>query len=147
MNAKAILNEILVELFNHILYLEEQNLQIKGINLTMNEIHTIEAIRNVNDASMSNIATKLLITLGTLTTVVKRLEAKGYVERFKEMSDARVVNVRVTQAGKDVLAIHDKFHKDMIETVLNDLTKHEEEVLLVSLVKIKEYFKNKLVEY
>lgn len=147
MNSKAILNEILVELFNHILYLEEQNLQVKGINLTMNETHTIEAIREVNDASMSNIATKLLITLGTLTTVVKRLESKGYVERFKEVSDARVVKVRITQAGRDVLAIHDNFHKDMIETVLNDLTKHEEEVLLVSLMKIKEYFQNKIVEY
>lgn len=141
MNAKSILNELLVELFNHILYLEEQNLQLKGINLTMNEIHTIEAIRDLNEPQMSSVARKLLITLGTLTTAVKRLEAKGYVERFKEKSDARVVKVRLTKAGHDVLVYHDDFHKDMIDTVLNDLTDHEEEVLLSSLVKIKGYFK------
>ncbi|MDR1782010.1 MAG: MarR family transcriptional regulator [Bacilli bacterium] len=142
-NKEKILDEILVELFNHILYLEEQNIQSKGINLTMNEVHTIEAIRDVEDPIMSNVARKLMITLGTLTTVIKRLEHKGYVKRIRDKQDARILRLELSTNATNVLKIHDGFHRNMIETILNDLNDEEEDVLLTSLVKIKEYFKSK----
>ena len=140
MDRSEILNDILVELFNHILYLEEQNLQLKGINLTMNEIHTIETVRNVDDPTMGNIAKKLIITLGTLTTVVKRLEAKGYIKRSKCEDDARIVRVELLPEAYEVLAVHDEFHENMIDTVLTDLDDEEEKVLLSGLIKVKDYF-------
>ena len=136
-----ILNELLVELFNHILYLEEQNLQMKGIPLTMNEVHTLEAIKDAKDPIMSNVAKKLMITLGTMTTAIKKLEQKGYVERIRDEKDARIVRLTLSKEGHNVVAVHDNFHKNMIDTVLTDLTEKEEDVLLSSLVKIKNYFK------
>ncbi|MEG0283604.1 MAG: MarR family winged helix-turn-helix transcriptional regulator [Erysipelotrichales bacterium] len=142
MNAQEILNELLVDLFNHILYLEEENLHAKGISLTMNEVHTIEAIRDLDNPIMSSVAKKLMITLGTLTTSVKRLEAKGYVERFRDSIDARNVRVRLTKSAQEVMVIHDKFHEDMINTILNDLDEKEEVVLLSSLMKVQDYFKS-----
>ncbi|MDH6602916.1 DNA-binding MarR family transcriptional regulator [Bacilli bacterium PM5-9] len=142
-NKDVILNEILVELFNHILYLEEQNIQMKGIQLTMNEVHTLEAIRESDDAIMSNVAKKLMITFGTMTTAIKKLEQKGYVNRIKDDNDARIVRLELTSKANQALRIHDNFHKNMIETVLTDLSDTEEDVLLNSLVKIKEYFKKR----
>lgn len=140
MNRKIILNYMLVDLFNHILYLEEQNLQLKGINLTMNEIHTIEAINDVESPTMSSVAQKLMITLGTLTTAIKKLENKGYVERFKDKKDARIVRLLLTEKAKEVLKVHDNFHINMIDTVLDDLSEEEEEVFLKSILKIQYYF-------
>jgi DNA-binding MarR family transcriptional regulator len=136
-----LLNSLLVELFNHVLYLEEQNLQIKGINLTMNEIHTIEAINDVKEATMTNVSRKLLITLGTLTTAVKKLEAKGYVFRVRNSNDARIVKLGLSDTAREVLKIQDDYQKNMFETVLNDLSDEEEEVFLSSLTKIEQYFK------
>lgn len=140
MDRRIILNNMLVELFNHILYLEEQNLQLKGISLTMNEIHTIEAINDVEDATMSNVAQKLMITLGTLTTAVKKLEKKQYVTRVRDNNDARIVRLSLTEKAMEVLQIHDDFHVDMIDTVLDDLSEEEEVALLKSLIKIQHYF-------
>lgn len=146
MNRRIILNYMLVDLFNHILYLEEQNLQLKGINLTMNEIHTIEAISDIINPTMSSVAHKLMITLGTLTTAIKKLEKKGYVTRVKDENDARIVRLSLTKKAVEVLNIHDEFHVNMIETVLDDLSEEEEEVFLKSILKIQYYFENNQIK-
>lgn len=137
-----VLNVLLVELFNHILYLEEQNLQSEGIDLTMSEIHTLEAIRDVDEPTISSVAKKLMITLGTMTTATKKLEQKGYLTKIRDQQDARIVRLALKQKAHDVLEPHDRFHATMIENILNNLNKEEEDVLLRSLVKIQNYFVN-----
>ena len=74
------LNELLVGMFNYILYLEERNLKQKGVKLSMNEVHILENIQKTSDNSMSHIAKRLMVTQGTLTTNVAKLVTKGYVE-------------------------------------------------------------------
>ncbi|WP_423364337.1 MarR family winged helix-turn-helix transcriptional regulator [Mycoplasma sp. P36-A1] len=139
-NREEVMNHLFVELFNHLLYIEEINIQKSGIDLTMTEVHTIEAVANVDIPSMSNIAKSLMITIGTATTAIKKLEKKGYVERIREQSDARVVLVKLTPKAYDVLAIHDEFHRNMIEHILDNLGTQEEEILLEALTKIKTFF-------
>ncbi|MDY0024276.1 MAG: MarR family transcriptional regulator, partial [Candidatus Izemoplasmatales bacterium] len=68
--SRAIINELLVEIFNRILAIEGQNLKDKGIKLSMSEIHVIEAINNVKEPTMSNVANKLGITISSLTTSI-----------------------------------------------------------------------------
>ena len=42
------LNELLVYLFNYILAIEEKNLRDQGVDLSMTEVHILEAIQKVN---------------------------------------------------------------------------------------------------
>lgn len=92
--AKALINELLVEVFNHILSIEEDILESKGIKLSMNEIHILEAIRNSDEPIMTNLAKKLRITTGTLTASIDRLVNKKYVVRYQEETDRRKVLVK-----------------------------------------------------
>ncbi|MBS6042434.1 MAG: MarR family transcriptional regulator, partial [Clostridium baratii] len=79
---KKILNELLVEIFNDILQIEERALKQGVINdLSVTEIHTIEAIGMYTERTMSEVAQDLKITVGTLTTAINKLIKKGYVER------------------------------------------------------------------
>ena len=55
-NVKETLNELLVDLFNHILVLEEKNLQDRGISLSMTEVHTLENIQKSKSKTMSDVA-------------------------------------------------------------------------------------------
>ena len=83
MNKSTItINELLVQLFNDILQIEEKSLK-EGIisDLSITEIHTIEAIGMYAEKSMSEVAQILKITVGTLTTAINKLIKKGYVER------------------------------------------------------------------
>ena len=99
-------NELLVGLFNYILYIEERNLKKRGIKLSMNDVHILESIQKASDNSMSHIAARIMVTQGTLTTNVNKLIAKGYVERYQDEKDKRIKRLRITEKALPILAIH-----------------------------------------
>lgn len=140
---KDLVNELLVEVFNHILSIEEKTLKSAGVELSMTEIHVLEAIKNTNPPTMSNIAQTLRITVGTLTTSIHTLVKKDYVIRKRGVEDKRVVFIELTEDAIKALEIHDSFHEDMIESIFKDLNIEEDEVLIKSLEKVSEYFKHK----
>jgi len=140
---KKVINELLVEVFNHILSIEAEALRNKGIKLSMNEIHVLEAIVKTEEPTMTHLARRLRVTVGTLTTAMNRLVEKGYCTRYREMEDKRKVLIALTQKAKEALDVHDKFHDEMIDATIRDMKLDEDEVLLQSLQNISTYFKNK----
>ena len=140
-NARKILNELLVEMFNHILILEQKNLQDKGVKLSMSEVHTLENIQKSESKTMSDVAKRSLVTQGTLTVAVNRLQEKGYIIREKDDVDRRIVRLNLTSKAMKVLEIHDQFHKDMIDSFIKDLQVDQDYALINSLSKIMDYFK------
>ena len=140
---KRIINELLVEAFNHILSIEQQNLKKRGVKLSMNEVHVLEAIQKTKEPTMSNIAMRLRVTVGTLTTAINRLVVKGYCERFSSVGDRRKVLIRLTEKALEVLRVHEQFHEEMIDAVVEDMHLEENHVLIESLENLLEYFKNK----
>jgi DNA-binding MarR family transcriptional regulator len=141
--AKSVINELLVEIFHHILSIEGQMLRERGVNLSMNEVHVLEAIHKTKQPTMSHIAHRLRVTVGTLTTAVNRLVDKGFVDRKREKEDKRKVIVSLTPKAYEVLSTHDQFHDEMIEAVIVDLKLDENDVLINALKNISEYFTEK----
>ncbi|MBN2267999.1 MAG: MarR family transcriptional regulator [Acholeplasmataceae bacterium] len=140
---KVVINELLVDVFNHILSIESGILKEKGVKISMTEVHVLEAIRNVDVPMMGNVAQKLRVTLGTLTTSINALVRKGYVIRYRDDKDRRKVFVELTDLAMNVLEIHDAFHDEMIESIFKDLELEKDETLLKSLENISNYFKQR----
>jgi DNA-binding MarR family transcriptional regulator len=61
---------------------------------------------------------RTLVTSGTMTNRIDRLEASGLVERLPDPSDRRGVHVRLTPAGKD-----------RVDGAMADLLEHERGIL------------------
>jgi DNA-binding MarR family transcriptional regulator len=141
--AKKVINDLLVEIFHHILSIEGANLRNRGVNLSMNEVHVLEAIQKTEEPTMSNIAHRLRVTVGTLTTAMNRLVDKGYVKRKREKDDKRKVIVSLTTKAYECLTIHDQFHEEMINSVIEDLQLEDNDVLITSLENISTYFREK----
>jgi DNA-binding MarR family transcriptional regulator len=139
--AKKLINELLVDLFNRILAIEGEELKKAGVTLSMNEVHVLEAILVVEEPSMTYIAAKLGITVGSLTTAVNTLVQKGYVTRYRLPEDRRKVLVRLEQSADDVLRIHQIYHDKMIAAIFEDLKVGEDEILINSLQKVATYFR------
>ena len=140
----VVINGLLVELFNDILQIEEQSLKDGPISdLSITEIHTLEAIGMYDEKTMSEVAQHLKITVGTLTTAINKLIKKGYVERKRIEEDRRVVLIKLLKKGKLACRLHEKFHKDMINTAIDGLSDEEEDVLIRSLTKLNMFFKEK----
>ncbi|MBL4937674.1 MarR family transcriptional regulator [Clostridium sp. YIM B02515] len=139
-----VVNELLVDIFNDILVIEQRALsegEFKDLSIT--EMHTIDAIGMYEARSMSEVAYDLKITVGTLTTAINNLVKKGYVERKRIEEDRRVVLVQLTKRGKLAYRIHDKFHKDMVRATVEGLSEEQEQVLVGSLEKLNNFFKSK----
>jgi len=139
-----VLNELLVQLFNDILQIEERTLKNGALSdLSVTELHTIEAIGMYGERTMSEVAQDLKITVGTLTTAINKLIKKGYVDRKRIEEDRRVVLIHCTKKGKLAFRLHEKFHNDMINETIDGLSYNEEEILLCSLERLNSYFKGK----
>lgn len=144
---KEVLNHLLVVMFNQILNIEEKALK-KGPfgNLTLSELHVIEAIGYDATLPMSAIATRLDITVGTLTIAMNNLVKKGYVSRVRSETDRRVVLICLTERGKEAFIHHSDFHKEMINFTMSVLSPEEGDILIKSLEKITDYFNQKYLE-
>ena len=141
---KEVLNKLLVQLFNDILHIEEKSIKnTEFADLSITEIHTIEAIGTEGDKTMGEIAHDLRITVGTLTTAINRLIKKGYVERKRIEEDRRVVLVNLTDTGKAVFDLHSVFHEEMIDEIIENFDESELEVLTKALGKATRFFEKK----
>lgn len=139
--ARKIINELLVEIFNRILAIEGQYLKDKGIKLSMSEVHVLEAIELSEEPTMSNVAKRLGITIGSLTTAINTLYQKGYVSRERDPEDRRKVVVGLLPKAEEVLKEHDAFHEEMIDSVFEDMEIAKDQLLIESLDKLSSYFK------
>ncbi|ADL53806.1 MarR family winged helix-turn-helix transcriptional regulator [Clostridium cellulovorans] len=138
------LNKLIVELFNDVLEIEQSALQQGTFSdLSVTEIHTIEAIGMYQPRTMSEVAADLRITVGTLTTAINKLIKKGYVCRNRIEEDRRVVMIQLTKRGKLAYRVHQKFHMDMIRETIEGIDEEEEKVLVTALEKINNYFRKK----
>lgn len=136
------INKILVEIYDDISIIEENSLK-RGTfkDLSITEIHTIEAVGLYGSRTMSEVAAKLDITMGTLTTAIDKLVKKEYVERTRSQIDRRIVNISLTNKGKLAYRIHEKFHLDMVREIMTDFSSDEEEILLSALQKLNNHLK------
>ena len=141
------LNFILVETFWTILKVEEKTLKNSSkINLTINEMHLIEAIAKNNNKgrTISDLADDMGITLPSVTIAVNKLVKKGYVNKIKAESDGRVVLATLTKQGLKMDSIHRYFHENMVRSVEKEFTAEEKELLIKAMDKLNSFFKRKL---
>lgn len=140
-----LLNETLVTLFNRIVKLEGKALRYDEFkDLSVTEIHTIEAIGLRDTKTMSEVAAKLEITVGTLTTAINKLVKKGYVNRERNEVDRRVVSIRLTKKGQLVYRLHEKYHAQMIHNVVQMMSEEEEQIFIKGIERLNEYFLRQL---
>lgn len=141
MTVDETLNRLLVRLFKELTDIEGNVLTKDEFqDITMNDMHIIEAIGVEEPKKMSQIAKLMSITTGTLTKAMDALDRKGYVSRARDTVDKRVVKVSLTGKGKSAFYHHESFHLQMIEHIKDGLSDTELKVLCKSLVNMMDYF-------
>lgn len=137
---EQLINDFFVGIYNRILVLEEKWLREQNLQVTMSEAHMLVAVGQRENKAMSEVAEAVSLTNGTVTTMIKKLESKGYVMRSRDGDDKRILRVRLTDKGKKVTTVHEDFHKKLTETVLNSITQEEKVVLMSTMEKIHRFF-------
>lgn len=138
------INNMLVDLFNHIMDIEQKSLITEEFSdITNNDMHIIEAIGIKEPRNMSSVARTLSVTVGTLTIAINNLVKKGYVVRNRSTKDRRVVFIQLSERGRKAYDHHKTFHREMVAAVMDQLSEEELHVLVLTLKKLEQYFSKK----
>lgn len=76
--------------------------RLSGSGLTAPQAKVIFCLGDTDGLPCSEITEQTLITKGTLTGVIDRLEAKGLVQRWSDSDDGRKIIVDLTRMGERV---------------------------------------------
>ena len=139
---ETMIDRVLVHLFNDLLRIEEKTLQKQVSDLSMREVHIIEAVcaAQQEDNTMTVLAAMLRVTVGSLTVAIKTLERKGYVIRQRSESDKRRVHVLPLPPALEVEKHHREYHRRMVQAVTSAISRDQLDVLIQSLHAISDYF-------
>lgn len=113
---------------------------IRTMGLTPPQFDIIATLGNTAGMSFKELGDNTLITKGTLTGVVDRLELKGLVQRVSNALDGRSQIVQLTEAGNALFAQSFPAHLQHIAQALTPLSKKEMQVLTDSLRTLRKAF-------
>jgi DNA-binding MarR family transcriptional regulator len=72
---------------------------LKRLDLTYPQYVTMVALWEQDDVTVSQLGERLHLDSGTLTPLLKRLEAAGLISRARDKEDERQVRIRLTKTG------------------------------------------------
>ncbi|MGI5898422.1 MAG: MarR family winged helix-turn-helix transcriptional regulator [Christensenellales bacterium] len=138
------INAAFMQIYNSVHRVEERMLKHSTLDLSISELDMLETVGAYGEkgCTISDIARDNSVTLPTVTVAVKRLEAKGYVEKNRCKQDGRVVFVALTRLGKKADAAHKYFHERMVRSFIKDVSQEEREMLLRALKNLESFLKH-----
>lgn len=88
--------------------------------------------------SMSELGKILLISKPNVTALVNKLIGKGYVVRFSDKQDRRIILIRLSSKGILFVENNTKKYMDQIKKRLTSLSEEELELFSVSLQNVRD---------
>ncbi len=110
--------------------------------LSIMEYRILKRLLENGAQPMVKLAESNMITQGWVTSLVDRLELKGYVERIRSNIDRRVVNIAATRKGTEFYRKIMELHEEFISRTLSFMDHSDMEVLKGLLGKIEERLLN-----
>lgn len=113
-----------------------ENARVKGRGLCLTDFGILEVLLHKGPLPVNAIGKKVLLSSGSITTAVKRLEDKGLVARGADGLDRRVTRVRLTPEGETFIRKDYTRHLEQLRQLAEVLTDTERETLVHLLKKL-----------
>src|SRR5467141_529473 len=110
---------------------------VSQLEMCGSDFAVLEALLHKGPLPVNEIGKKVLLTSGSITVAVDRLEKKGLVERRAHGTDRRARVVHLTKAGRKVITrVYADHAADMERLAAASLTRAERKSLISLLKKI-----------
>jgi DNA-binding MarR family transcriptional regulator len=119
---------------------DAEGLRKSEANLTPSQARVVFTIGGTEGMTCKDIGDATLITKGTLTGVIDRLEEKGLVERWSVEGDGRKTIIALTRKGERVYADEFPRHVAFLKEKFDRLSERDRKQALSLLGKIKALF-------
>ena len=139
MNSTSTFPTVLRELLRtHQAFLAYAASHVHTLDLTLPQYDIIITLGDTPGMTFKKLGEKTLITKGTLTGVIGRLEDKGLVQRVASETDGRSQIVRLTAAGEALYESTFPEHLVFINRIFNDYSPEDVENLEAALLRLHE---------
>ncbi len=126
MNSTSTFPSVLRELLRtHQAFLAYAASHVNTLDLTLPQYDILITLGDTSGMTFKKLGEKTLITKGTLTGVIGRLEDKGLVQRVASETDGRSQIVRLTAAGEDLYQRSFPEHLSFINRIFDDYTQED----------------------
>lgn len=115
---------------------------LEPLDLTYTQYITLLVVWEVKSISVKELGKRLYLDSGTLTPVLKSIEGKGYIKRYRSSEDERVLIVELTEVGAELRKKAINIPYQMISKVKN-LTRDETKTFMSLLYKLLENAESK----
>ncbi len=109
---------------------------VEGLGLCLSDFGVMEALLHKGPLPVNVLGAKVLLTSGSMTAAVDRLERRGLVGRHDDPNDRRARLVRLTADGRKLIRRMFASHAQAMETAASVLTVKERATLLSLLRKL-----------
>ena len=106
-------------------------------NLSVTEFSVLEVLYYHEKQTIQQIGNRILISSGSMTYVIDKLEKRGLLMRNDCQNDRRVIHVTLTDTGKELMEEIMPKHQDLIDHIFDPLTSVEVETITNLLEKVK----------
>lgn len=113
---------------------------IRRHDLTPAQADVIFSLGNTEGMSCSELGEKTLITKGTLTGILDRLQAKGLIARSPSPEDRRSIIVRLTHEGEKRFEQVFPAHIDYLKRRFSRLSAGDRRAAVAALRKVRAVF-------
>lgn len=115
---------------------EQVKADIKTHQLNLSEFGVLELLYHKGDTPLQQIGDKILLTSGSVTYVVDKLEKRGLIARKSCATDRRVTFGTLTKAGRELMEETFPKHEAFLADLFKDLSVSEKEQLIDQLKRI-----------
>jgi MarR family transcriptional regulator, 2-MHQ and catechol-resistance regulon repressor len=117
---------------------------IRKHSLNTTEFGVLELLYSKGQHPLQQIGDKILLSSGSITYVVDKLEKKGYLIRKPCDKDRRIIYAAITEAGKQLMDSIFPAHAEVIRDTVSGLVPAEQEMAAYLLKKLGKHAQSKL---
>ena len=108
--------------------------QVQSCGLSFTEFAVLEVLYHKGQLPIGEIGSRILLTSGSMTYVIDKLERRGLLERRACASDRRVIYAALTEQGRALMDGIFPEHAALIADLMGGLDRGEQE-LAIELLK------------
>ncbi len=116
------------------------NQHVKSLGLTPPQFDVIATLGNTEGMPFKELGEKTLITKGSLTGIVDRMERQGWIQRVTSNEDRRSTLARLTPKGQKLFQQVFPHHLEHLARAFKCLHGRERSQLIAQLRKLRQCF-------
>ncbi|MEQ1828654.1 MAG: MarR family transcriptional regulator [Pirellula sp.] len=128
--------EIVREILNQFQHMHDLAAGGQHANLGPQDLRLVELLGDSGPQMMRSLAEHVGLAVNSMTSLVDGLEQRGLAHRTRSQTDRRVVNVDLTDEGKQAYEFVKNAKTEFHRALLSALSEEEQEILLVLFRKI-----------